>query len=93
MPLPVKAETIHMDGGIYYIITGKFSKVSSWLTFPSGPPQYVFDEQGILVDWAMDIGEASRYNQKWRSDTNALTQISISKVDESLGKLPATNSP
>ena len=37
------------------------------LSLPSGPPSYVFNESGILVDWASDRGEASAFVKKWGS--------------------------
>ena len=38
--------------------------IISW-TFPSGPPCYMFDSKGNLVDWTMDIGDDGRYQRKW----------------------------
>jgi len=60
--------------GTYLEILGRAQK--RWLSLPSGPPVYVFDESGTLVDWAADLGEASEFNHKWGSLTNA-TPITV----------------
>ena len=31
----------------------------------SGPPGYVFDEKGSLIDWTTDSGDDSKYQHKW----------------------------
>lgn len=37
-----------------------------WLPLmPSGPPAYVFDEAGRLVDWTADSGDSSDFMQRW----------------------------
>jgi hypothetical protein len=33
--------------------------------FPSGPPVYVFDRAGKLVDWTPDVGDDESFNQRW----------------------------
>src|SRR4051794_28400504 len=33
--------------------------------FPSGPPIYVFDWSGRLVDWTTDSGDDPRFQSKW----------------------------
>lgn len=32
---------------------------------PSGPAAYVFDKSGHLTDWSSDVGDDSRFQQKW----------------------------
>jgi hypothetical protein len=32
---------------------------------PSGPSGYIFDRSGRLVDWSSDIGDDSRFQNKW----------------------------
>ena len=32
---------------------------------PSGPPVYVFDSAGLLVDWSRDSGDDPEFREKW----------------------------
>ncbi len=32
---------------------------------PSSPPVYVFNKQGVFVDWCSDPGDDSEWSQKW----------------------------
>lgn len=52
------------DGAVYYEVIGDYPK--SFFAMPSGPPAYIFDRTGRLVDWCADTGEASEYNTRWR---------------------------
>lgn len=36
------------------------------ITLPSGPPSYVFDGKGELVDWTHDKGDDSTYVKRWK---------------------------
>ena len=56
MPPPREAWVFHVGGRQYVEVRGPMP--SQW-TFPSGPPSYVFNQDGILVDWAYDRGEMS----------------------------------
>ena len=44
---------------------------TSLLSLPSGPPAYIFDETGLLVDWTADRGDAPTFVNKWGSFSNA----------------------
>jgi hypothetical protein len=35
---------------------------------PSGPPAYVFDPWGNLVDWSADTGDDRQFGVKWPED-------------------------
>ncbi len=48
----------------------------SALSVPSGPPVYVFDETGALVDWSRDSGDQPSFTAKWGGFSNA-TPISV----------------
>lgn len=54
------------------------------LALVSGPPLYVFDRSGKLVDWSRDIGDDGVYDEKWRPFEGKT--INISEADASLGK-------
>ena len=43
----------------------------SALSVPSGPPLYVFDENGVLVDWCRDSGDQPSFAKKWGGFRNA----------------------
>jgi hypothetical protein len=43
------------------------------MALPSGPPAYVFDEAGALVDWTSDVGDDSTFSERWhRAGTRRL---------------------
>ena len=35
------------------------------LALPSGPPAYVFDRNGKLIDWTMDMGDDPAFQRAW----------------------------
>ena len=42
--------------------------VGPWPPFyliPSGPPVYIFDEAGVLVDWTSDVGDDPDFSRTW----------------------------
>lgn len=39
---------------------------------PSGPPAYIFDEPGALVDWCRDLGDNPSFARKWGNLSNAV---------------------
>src|SRR4051794_20209784 len=49
------------------------------LSLPSGPPVYIFDETGVLVDWSRDIGDSPSFTRKWGGFSNA-TPISVEEA-------------
>jgi hypothetical protein len=63
MPAPVSAYRCQLDGQPYYILRGP--KPSWPVVPPSGPPQYVFDQHGHIVDWSRDVGDDDLYAERW----------------------------
>lgn len=59
----------HHDGKLHVKVIGK--TYGSPLCLPSSPPAYVFDEQGHLVDWVQDSGDAPGFVDKWGGFSNA----------------------
>ncbi len=53
---------LHANGKQHIIAFGPAGRM-----FPSGPAAYVFDETGSLVDWSNDIGDDSRFDDKWQA--------------------------
>jgi hypothetical protein len=56
------------DGKVYLEVIGEPYKGP--LSLASGPPVYVFDETGKLVDWSRDIGDAPSFLDKWGNFSN-----------------------
>lgn len=44
-----------------------FQNLTSLILFRSGPPSYIFDQKGHLVDWTPDRDEDSRYSNRWKT--------------------------
>ena len=51
-----------VDGKKYLAL---FGEVESFPAFPSGPPVYVFDQAGSLVDWTSNEGDDEAFHKKW----------------------------
>ena len=49
-------------------------------TLHSGPPAYMFDQRGRLVDWSLDIGDDSEFNSRWSLRSGRT--LSLSGADE-----------
>ena len=61
MPMPVELRVVTIRSREYVAIQ---DPTRAMLTFPSGPPVYLFDGSDSLVDWTPDIGEGD-FHQKW----------------------------
>ena len=61
---PRRIRMVERDGQSYYEFTGHLP--SAWIiALPSSPPAYVFDEQGRLVSWCSDPGDAPSHRRTW----------------------------
>jgi hypothetical protein len=54
---------INRSGEDYLVVLGNVP--NEGLSLPSGPPAYIFNKSGNLVDWTGDLGEASDFLRKW----------------------------
>jgi len=52
----------HLHNGSSYTI---WSGPTKEIYLPSGPPVYVFDSAGKLLDWSRDSGDDPTFLQKW----------------------------
>jgi hypothetical protein len=52
-----------VDGHRYVVVWISTPKVAGHIS--SGPPAYVFDSDGALVDWSADIGDDGKIWEKW----------------------------
>ncbi|TLD70204.1 hypothetical protein FEM03_13520 [Phragmitibacter flavus] len=62
MPEPQAMQKITKNGEDFYVC---FGPVRMPLILRSGPPAYVFDAHGNLVDWTLDTGDDSRFSSAW----------------------------
>lgn len=56
LPVPFDLYEVAVDGKTYYLIDAGFR---SSLFLPSGPVIYLFDGNGVLVEWSEDAGECN----------------------------------
>lgn len=66
-----RATNIHIleiDGRRWYYVIGPLAP--AW-TLPSGPPCYVFDDAGNLVDWTADVGDSGEFRRRWPISASA----------------------
>ncbi len=77
------AFTIERGTTQYFVAT---LPVGSGLALPSGPPAYVFDSEGRLVDWSGDTGDDSRYKHAWPRDQMHPIEVGVlSRIVEPAG--------
>jgi hypothetical protein len=59
--------SLSIVGKPYFEVLGRFPNeglVDDFLLLPSGPPAYIFDNRGVLVDWRADM-EDGRFSSRW----------------------------
>jgi hypothetical protein len=61
---PRRLREVVIRGRSYLVVTGP---MRSLLTFPSGAPQYIFDQRGHLVAWTTDSGDDPVFKTEWLS--------------------------
>lgn len=66
-PAPVDIRMGTVGGEPHFAVIGPYpeSRVLMQLRLPSGPPAYVFDGSGTLVDWTADVGDHDAFVRKW----------------------------
>ena len=62
MPEPDQRRVFTKGGQEYLAL---FGPVEALPRFPSGPPVYIFDSAGRLVDWTPDEGDDEAFHQRW----------------------------
>jgi hypothetical protein len=63
-PNPLKVFKFTYQGKEYIYVVGNYAP-SSLMNVPSGPPAYIFDDMGKLVDWKPDIAEGKSFAHEW----------------------------
>lgn len=73
--LQIKANAVNRIRSLKRNETNYFEVIGrptvSPLSVASGPPAYIFDENGQMIDWAADRGENSSFVRKWGTLSNA----------------------
>jgi hypothetical protein len=83
MPQPVKVQKLSRagDATTFYLTYGP---VRAPLALVSGPPVYVFDGSGKLLDYAQDSGEDATFARAWPSPRGGdwqMEEMSIEQLD------------
>lgn len=78
-PQPNQIRSFVHNGKVHVEVIGK--PIVSPLSLPSGPPAYIFDETGSLVDWSRDLGNNPSFTRKWGNFSNA-TPISAEEAKQ-----------
>jgi len=81
MNAPRRGNLLEKDGQQYYAL---FGKVDAWFALPSGPPVYVFDTNGVMVDWTSDSGEDPEFTRTWTD--RLVRQMAVEDIDAILLK-------
>ena len=55
---PKELNLLDENGTKILVATGR---IANYCALPSGPPQYVFDTQGKMIDWISDSGEGKNW--------------------------------
>jgi len=86
-PNPLKVFKFTYQGGMYVYVVG--NAPNFFLNAPSGPPAYIFDATGMLVDWRPDIAEGKPFAHEWGTNrTNSFispdtsTAISVEEAKQ-----------
>ena len=75
MPKPDSGYELNVGGSQHIELVGPLP--SKW-TLPAGPPSYIFDASGQLVDWTWDIGEDPDFVSAWHgSGRRVLTEEEV----------------
>lgn len=62
-----------------------FGDVNSVMwTVPSGPPAYLFDTSGRLVDYTLDVGDSTKFQHVYRVHSGTkMTMVEVEALFES----------
>ena len=73
--------------GTFVIASGMLENASPFY-LPSGPAEYVFDEEGTMVDWTTDNGDAPEFLEQWGRPALDREAISLSRAKAELSAAP-----
>ena len=76
---PARIFRIQRDDGVFFYFTGHLESDLPWLAFPSGPPAYIYDHRGGMVDWCGDSGDADKWVSRWLH-SGSKSEVSLEEV-------------
>ena len=84
MPSPQKLAIVEHDGVRYIVWIGRYPRS---IVPASGPPCYVFDADGKLVDWSLDTGDDHKLahffdEASWKEDEVNLESLLIHSLHD-----------
>jgi|SRR5690625_2233231 len=62
MPTPSSAHVLLINSEEYVALVGR---VRTPFAFPSGPPIYIFDNDGKFIDFTLNSDDTQRFGEKW----------------------------
>ena len=72
--VPSKFHRINAGGQTCLYVTGPMTPL--WfISLPSGTPCYVFNTNGVLIEWTKDCGDDFSLNTKWSSPLRSGVEI------------------
>lgn len=78
--VPARTGIYRVDSGTKHYVKVVGTPKPGVFALPSGPPIYIFDRAGTLVDWTPDSGEDPDFGRAWSSD--AEVEIGISELPD-----------
>lgn len=91
-----KTESFLHEGRKFTVVTGKMPRgFSWWISLPSGPPVYIFDDSGKLSTWVSDSGESAWLTQWLRESTRIEepAEPSTAQAETGVGQAPLGQNP
>ncbi|HEV7406363.1 MAG TPA: hypothetical protein VGO11_25665 [Chthoniobacteraceae bacterium] len=76
---PARIFRIQRADGVFFYFAGHMDSDAPWLKLPSGPPAYIYDSRGRLVDWCGDSGDADQWVSRWLH-AGTKTDVSVEEV-------------
>lgn len=64
-----RLKRFQLGGSNYVMVVGK---IPFSIHGASGPPVYVFDAKGELIDWAAERGDATQFQKTWIGASNVV---------------------
>ena len=81
-------ERVEREGETYVVAYGNSNQVLAAMSmFPSGPPAYLFDARGRLVQWSADSGDDAVFQEYWMAGSN---KIDLAEARRLTSRVPAS---